>query len=611
MKNPFKNKCWSVFCAVVSAFIADTSQASEFAGGLSTKAVDMEISLSRAKAVNTRIRWTVAVLNQEGVPLLNEITPRCTQTKGSTCRLSYAAAVGKDGTRREIDVREIGIQQGATTQANRQDMGIKFFTIPFSGVRPGDRVIFEITTENSTSEIKDSFSTRKNLQSLIIGNGNDCVYDISVITPADLPVHTATSGFDLDRRVEGGTARLHFHGTVEGKGSSAFLALSTFKTDRELGDAYLATVATIADGATGATENPAPSGTSSLLENFYAFASTKINDNGKYILDGRYIPRPLEDIKKTGYGDCKDKSYLLVTTLNAIGINANMALVGSRATVSPIPVIDDYNHMLVYLPDQDRFIDPDLDGTPLGNLASSALGKPVLILTAGGSRQSRIPDTIPGTNEIRLETRAEVREDGSITGQTSAKATGYFDADLRLRLRDLMPAQDAAVGDDIVEVMTPHQDSRITFPAPAETASSDLEISATFETGADTKVAKASRISPVKGVRFAARPGDYLVGDLASATASTDHCLPGRQVEELRLKMPPGTEIRSLPEDKDYTKRDLVFRSRWKKVGTEIVVQREFISLYSGATCATSRDEIAAFLDKVRDDYRETVSVRR
>jgi hypothetical protein len=235
----------------------------------------------------------------------------------------------------------------------------------------------------------------------------------------------------------------------------------------------------------------------------------------------------------------------------------------------------------------------------------------VLILTAGGSRQSRIPDTIAGVHEILLETRAEVREDGSIAGRTSAKATGYFDADLRLRLRDLLPAQDAVVGDGIVEVLTPHQDSRIAFPAPAETAAAVLDVSATFETGADAQVAKASRLSPVKGVRFAARPGDYLVGDLASATASADHCLAGRQVEELRLKMPPGTEIRSLPEDKDYTRGGLTFRSRWQKAGTEIVVQREFISRYSGAACAADRDDIAAFLKKVRDDYRETVSLRR
>lgn len=70
------------------------------------------------------------------------------------------------------------------------------------------------------------------------------------------------------------------------------------------------------------------------------------------------------------YGDCKDQSLLLKELLNAIGIEANLALVSIEDPVFiGLPSIQQFNHMIVYIPAKDSlwgdlYVDPsDESGT--------------------------------------------------------------------------------------------------------------------------------------------------------------------------------------------------------------------------------------------------------
>ena len=82
---------------------------------------------------------------------------------------------------------------------------------------------------------------------------------------------------------------------------------------------------------------------------------------------GAYQPRPADSCLKNLYGDCKDKSVLLISLLKAVGIEAHIALVRPNyfgAIDQSLPHPGQFNHAIVFLPgeDQDRWLDPTIPG---------------------------------------------------------------------------------------------------------------------------------------------------------------------------------------------------------------------------------------------------------
>src|SRR5262249_33984753 len=70
------------------------------------------------------------------------------------------------------------------------------------------------------------------------------------------------------------------------------------------------------------------------------------------------VPSPPAEVLKTNYGDWKDHSLLLVQLLKAVGIEANMALANLDEPVDAgFPSLEQFNHVIVYLPKTRQFID--------------------------------------------------------------------------------------------------------------------------------------------------------------------------------------------------------------------------------------------------------------
>jgi transglutaminase-like putative cysteine protease len=129
---------------------------------------------------------------------------------------------------------------------------------------------------------------------------------------------------------------------------------------------------------------------------------------GVEFADARLIPEfPAETLRRR-FGDCKDKSTLLIAALRAAGIDAYLALLssGDEQDVSPeLPGLGQFDHAIVYVPGTpDLWIDATAEYTRVGTLPPSVTDRLALVIRAGEKGLTRTP-AMRSTDNAQVETR--------------------------------------------------------------------------------------------------------------------------------------------------------------------------------------------------------------
>jgi hypothetical protein len=117
------------------------------------------------------------------------------------------------------------------------------------------------------------------------------------------------------------------------------------------------------------------------------------------------VPYPVQTVLQRGYGDCKDKAALLAMLLADVGVHAVPVLVAGADGVEldpELPMLEVFNHLLLFLPEEGRYLDPTLPRTPAGYLPSHVAGRAALVID-GSTVPKRLPEQDPGDNLFREE----------------------------------------------------------------------------------------------------------------------------------------------------------------------------------------------------------------
>lgn len=107
-------------------------------------------------------------------------------------------------------------------------------------------------------------------------------------------------------------------------------------------------------------------------------------------------PVPPAKVLERGFGDCKDKANLLVTLLAELGIEANIALVSTgygRDVDERLPSPGLFDHAIVHLPEQGRWLDPTDSWAPASEPLADLQGRRALVIDGKRSRLVQIPWT--------------------------------------------------------------------------------------------------------------------------------------------------------------------------------------------------------------------------
>jgi len=153
-------------------------------------------------------------------------------------------------------------------------------------------------------------------------------------------------------------------------------------------------------------------------------------------------PVPATEILKRHYGDCKDKSALLVAMLRAAGIDADMALLdsGPGNDLDPeLPGMNLFDHAIVYVPPAQGpgapsgalWIDATAEYTGVGSLPRMDEGRQALIIADGTAGLTLTPTPKPDDDRLIEQRNVELAEYGPAHIEETSLTNGDIDDSYR------------------------------------------------------------------------------------------------------------------------------------------------------------------------------------
>ncbi len=286
-----------------------------------------------------------------------------------------------------------------------------------------------------------------------------------------------------------------------------------------------------------------------------------------------YLPYRTDDVLSRGFGDCKDKSTLLVTLLAEAGLPAEVSLVRTRRQgrpADPLPSIALFDHAIAYLPDRDQFVDPTSLHHGLGELPAPDQGALALVLTDSADLRT-IPVDPPSRNGLRgdYSITLDTYGRGGLAGTVSFY--GHQAATYRERLLD--PSTRARRLTELLSGRYPGLalgDHRLSDPADT---SRPLDL--TFS-GEVPRLA-----SPFPGELQVPRPAglDGQVERLCPTETRTHPLVlgpPSRVALKFRYLLPDGYRAVDLPPNGSSTSPFGRFQVDWLDEGAVVTVSAEF-----------------------------------
>ena len=499
--------------------------------------------------------------------------------------------------------------------------------ITFPDVEPGDLLVVRSRRDVFRPRVPGGFMAAPVLDRGV--GWDETNFTISV--PADMPFHFETRGFDhqseliKDRMVH----YLHSPKVVVRPRQVTVLgafdrlprfAVSTFRDWDEFGKACASallphakvTPAIAAMAAKLTMGQQEPREQARLL---YEWVRDHVRAIPIPLEESRPDPNDAERVMTKLYGDDKDHVVLLYALLAARKIPAEIVLLNASndATIADPPNIRPMDHLILYLPGLDVYVDSTLRVAPFGVLPFSELGKPAIHLGGSGLARRAIPMPPSGATVARLKTDMTLGADGMVSGTTTTTGRGAFGVWLRSAARSFGQNDPAAAITLLREHGTPGTGT-FSFDAPTSPGD-DYTVRGTFRLNDQSALLHGGFFTLWTGLRILPRPGDVLTGPLFMRTLARTEptfCYPGIESEELSLTLPEGRVLGGLPQDTKIDTELVRYRSHWSSSGQRVSVSREFQSLVPGPVCeGPVREDMADVMTKILADLLNPVGIRQ
>ncbi len=180
--------------------------------------------------------------------------------------------------------------------------------------------------------------------------------------------------------------------------------------------------AVIAEAVNGATNRD------SIIDNIYRYVQRKVRYVAYEEGEAGYRPDLPAEVLRKNYGDCKGMALLLATLLNRVGIEADVAAIGTKRIpykIADVPSLGATNHMICIVPTENDtlFLDATCEYISSRDIPGGIQGKDAMMFTADGYRMVNVP-VLPLERSSDVAVYEYKIVDGAITGTVEERFTG-------------------------------------------------------------------------------------------------------------------------------------------------------------------------------------------
>jgi Domain of Unknown Function with PDB structure (DUF3857)/Transglutaminase-like superfamily len=346
------------------------------------------------------------------------------------------------------------------------------------------------------------------------------------------------------------------------------------------------------------------------IEKIYAYVQTfryvamLIGENG-------YTPNEPQTVMERKYGDCKDKSALLIALLKSIGVSAKPVLLitaGNGIIRTDFPSWE-FNHMIVKattLDGKTYWMDPTVDHCALGEIPSDDEGMQALVLNDDNTSQiETIPASTSNDNVDDIQMRVTVPSSNEaefdITMTFKGESNFYTRSFFNEKTHDeMVKFCKSLVADDYL-------DAEVVDYSFSNLDSVDSNLVFTFKLKVPNAIEKQGdlfflNIDPFK------LSGDWswLARDKRTYDIHFDE--PRTINKTIELELPQDKyAIRDIPDDSRLTMDGLYYEKNYKNSNDGHIIMNETFSIESRDIKARNFRKVKDFIESMRTKTKERI----
>jgi transglutaminase-like putative cysteine protease len=607
-KGDLVRRCILVLSAAVCVFAASLS---------GTGAVHAQ-SLRHLTTTEIRIAPDFAVtktIHQETTPLVESAVRAAAQFQfvvqgNQTVEVVEAFTRKADGRSIKADPSDFVTQDGSVGAA-MSFVDLKVQQIPFRDISVGDTAVLTLRITETEHYIPGQFSW----ELLEAPSVAQRTIDVTLRTSASLGIYHDEQKFAYQESRQGDDIVRHWSGKFEAEPTDeknvadlAFaipgLRVSTFPGHEAIATAYYEQAKAKA-AVTPAVKQLAEEITRdkgdvpAQAEAIFKWVSRNIRYVAVYFGNGRYVPNDTSTILSRRFGDCKDDATLVSALLAAKGIESEQVLLGTDPSYrfSKTATLGAFNHVIVYIPALDRYVDPTVPFGAFAQLPSSDAGKPVVRVSDKGAVLAKTPLPAADDNAVEIDTRVVTSKDGSRQGQTRIEARGSF-ADL---MRAFVAAAEAKGKDAALGALAQQRGivGEFDMDAPAWTDNSEpFRVTTKWNSPKPTNPADAGLRVPTGFSPVLPHP-DLFFGSMdPKKRVYAAGCLAGRIVHTVHVALPDNVTSIKLPPAVKKNTPQFSYTEEWSREGRNVQRRTEVRSVVASRVCSPAE------IDAVSTAYR-------
>ncbi len=319
-----------------------------------------------------------------------------------------------------------------------------------------------------------------------------------------------------------------------------------------------------------------------------------------------FIPRPASKILANRYGDCKDKTNILISMLNRAHVNGMYTWVGTRIKPYsyeqlPSPYAD--NHMIVSLRYKGKWF--FLDATALAleyDYPSSFIqGKEALIRLNDSSFTVEMIPVVAANKSSKIDSLFLKIEKDEITGYGIQKTTGYFKENYNNILLNSLNSDKSL----LKEIDFGNNKLSVTDFKVKSEEDKDLTLQYNFKLSNYLQTFNKDmylNLSLIKDM-------DDRVIQVEERKHDITNEFKYELVQHIKLELPPDKSVEGMPKDRSFSNEDFSFEIKYEKQNNSIIYNKK-ITINHVLLKKLSFKDWNDMVDNLTNAYTEAIIIK-